>query len=227
MDSSDVPSTPMDPIPELEPHKELPATGPGLESVALLRRRVVRGGTLLIATRAGTQVFVWASTLLIARFLTPLDYGLMAIGLLVVGLADLFAEAGIGRAIIQKQTLEPRDVDEGFTLNIVLAVAMYVLLFLMAGPLADHVFQTPELPTFLRVLGIHVLLAPLMAIPLALLDRDLSMGKQSAIHAGTAVFQSCVVLVLAILGMGYWSLVAGTLARRALGQTAYMAGPGR
>src|SRR5438445_11624531 len=108
----------MEQFPELEPQKESPATGPGLESVATFRGRVVRGGTLLLLSRALTQVFVWGSTLLIARFLIPRDYGLMSIGLLVVGLADLFAEAGIGRALIQKEKLEPRDVDEGFTLNL-------------------------------------------------------------------------------------------------------------
>jgi O-antigen/teichoic acid export membrane protein len=216
----------MDAFPELEPEKELPAVGPALESVASLRRRVVRGGTLLIITRAVTQIFVWASTLLIARFLTPLDYGLMSIGLLVVGLADLFAEAGIGRALIQKERLEPRDVDEGFTLNFLLGAVVYVLLFFSAEPLALHVFGAPELPTFLRVLSIHVLLAPFMAIPLALLDRELQMGKQSAIHAGTAVFQSSLVLVLAALGFGYWSFVAGSLARRVVEVASYMAGSG-
>jgi teichuronic acid exporter len=216
----------MEPFSEIEPQKELPASGPALEFVDGLRRRAVRGGVLLIVTRSLTQLFVWGSTLLIARFLSPLDYGIMAIGLLLVGLADLFAEAGIGRALIQKEGLEPRDVDEGFTLNFVLALLMYGLLFCLADPLAVYVFHAPELPTFLRVLGLHVLLAPFMAIPLALLDRDLKMGKQSAIHAGTAVFQSSLVLGLAIAGLGYWSLVVGSLARRVLEVISYTAGSG-
>jgi teichuronic acid exporter len=214
----------MEAFPELEPHRELPAAGP--EAVAALRRRVVRGGTLLIVTRALTQIFVWASTLLIARFLSPFDYGLMAIGLLVVGLADLFAEAGIGRALIQKEHLDARDVDEGFTFSFLIALAMYALLFGLADPLAVHVFDAPALPGFLRVLGIHVVLVPFMAIPLALLDRDLSMGKQSAIHAGTAVVQSVLVLVLAIAGWEYWALVVGSLTRRVVEVASYMAATG-
>jgi len=150
----------------------------------------------------------------------------MSIGLLLVGLADLFAEAGIGRALIQKEELDARDIDEGFTLNFLLSLVMYALLFCIADPLAIYVFDSPALPTFLRVLGLHVLLAPFMAIPLALLDRNLSMGKQSAIHAGTAVFQSTLVLVLAIAGLGYWSLVVGSLARRVLEVISFIAGSG-
>ena len=150
----------------------------------------------------------------------------MSIGLLLVGLADMLAEIGIGRAIIQKERLEPRDVDEAFTLNFLLALIMYGSLFLLAGPLAEQVFEEPELPLFLRVLGWHILLAPFMAIPLALLDRDLRMGRQSVIHASTAVFQASLVLGLAIAGMGYWSLVVGSLARRVAEVVSYMAGSG-
>jgi teichuronic acid exporter len=206
-----------------EPQEDPAAHEADPASLAKLRRGVVRGGTALITTRLITQVFVWAATLLIARFLSPEDYGLMAIGMLLVGMADLLAEAGIGRALIQKGSLEPRDISEGFTLTILLAVVMYAVLAVLADPLAFYVFDMPALPTFLRILGIHILLAPFMAIPLALLDRDLKMGKQSVIHAATAVFQSGLVLLLAILGMGYWSLVAGTLARRLLEVFAYMA----
>src|SRR5262249_12016453 len=98
----------MEPVADLEPRKASPATGPGSDPAAGLRRRAVRGGALLILTRALTQLFVWASTLVTAWFLTKDDYGLMSIGVLLVNLADLFAEAGIGRALIQKGDLDRR-----------------------------------------------------------------------------------------------------------------------
>src|SRR5262249_52396780 len=129
----------MEQVTDLVSKTELPE--PSGEAIAVLRRRAVRGGTLLIVTRALTQVFMWASTLLVARFLVREDYGLMGIGLLVVGLADLFAEAGIGRALIQKENLERRDVDEGFTLSFILAAIIYGGLFVLADPLATHVFH--------------------------------------------------------------------------------------
>ncbi len=120
-------------------------------------------------------------------------------------------------------------MDEGFTLNVILAIAIYVCLFFLAEPLAVHgfkAFKSPTLPAFLRVLSLHVLLAPFMAVPLALLDRNLSMGKQSAIHVSTAIFQSGLVLVLAIAGLGYWSLAIGSLARRFVEVLCYIVGSG-
>src|SRR5262245_26959044 len=86
-----------------------------------LRRRAVRGGTILIGTRFLIQLGQWAVTLIVARLLLPYDYGLLTGGMIVVGLADLLAEAGVGRALIQKRTLEPGDVAEGFTITLLLS----------------------------------------------------------------------------------------------------------
>src|SRR5687768_5921686 len=113
-------SLPLEDPPGPDPVKEPPPT---------LSRWAVRGAALLIATRLVTQVFVWASTLLIARFLTPEDYGLMSIGLLLIGLADMFTEAGMSGALIHKKDLDAQDLKEAFTLNLLFALAMYGLLF--------------------------------------------------------------------------------------------------
>ena len=188
---------------------------PGRGSPAELRRRAVRGGLILLTTRLTTQVFVWAVTLVVARLLRPYDYGLMTSGMLLVGLADLLAEAGMGKALIQKDDLRPSDLAEGFTLTLLVSAALYGLLFGIAGPAAEYL-QTPEFRDFLRVLGVLLLLAPFRTIPLALLDRGLRLGKQSTVHVACAVVQSVVVLGLALAGQGYWSLAAGVLAARML-----------
>src|ERR1700686_3815559 len=69
-----------------------------------LRRQAVRGGTLLLAARLGAQLFQWSVTLFVTRLLEPNDYGMMTAGVLFVGLADMLAEAGVGKALIQKKT---------------------------------------------------------------------------------------------------------------------------
>src|SRR5262249_9198185 len=74
-----------------------------------LRRRAIRGGTIFLVSRLATQLFVWCVTLIVARLLSPFDYGLMTTGLIFVGLADLLSEAGIGKALVQKERLEPSD----------------------------------------------------------------------------------------------------------------------
>jgi O-antigen/teichoic acid export membrane protein len=178
-----------------------------------LRQRAVRGGAFLFASRLAIQAISWAVTLAVARLLRPSDYGLVTTATVFVGLADLLAEAGIGRAVVRKKDLHADDLAEAFTLNLVFSCGLYALLFATAGPIAGFL-KMPEFIHCLRVLAVTVLLVPFRAVPLAILDRKLRLGRQSAIQVLSGVVQSGLVLVLATTGWGFWALVAGILAAR-------------
>jgi PST family polysaccharide transporter len=154
-------------------------------------------------------------TLAVARILHPDDYGLMTLATVFVILADLLAEAGFGKALIHKEKLSPKDVASSFTMSVALAVALYGILFVIAGP-AGAFLEMPDLPLLLRVLSVFVLVVPFRTIPLALLDRDLNLGRQAAAHVICSVVQSCLVLGLALAGAGYWALAAGAMTARVL-----------
>jgi teichuronic acid exporter len=205
--------------PELPELPRAPGSGPDdpatQPDASQLRRRAVRGGVILLASRWLTQLFVWAVTLIVARLLRPYDYGLMTTGTIFVGLADLLAEAGVARALIQKDEVGEEDLAEGFTLCLVFSVVLYGLLLVAAGPAALFL-DIPEFAPFLRVLGLLVLLVPFRSIPLAILDRGLRLGKQSAVHVASVVFQAGLVLGLAAAGCGFWALAAGVLSARVL-----------
>jgi O-antigen/teichoic acid export membrane protein len=170
---------------------------------------------LLLGARLLTQVFLWSVTLIVARLLRPYDYGLMTSGVLFVELADLLAEAGIGKALVQKETLESDDLAEGFTACMLLSLAFFGFLQLLAGPAALFL-ETPEFATFLRFLAVLVLLMPWRSLPWAVLERDLRLGQQSGVHVVSALVQAGLVLGLAWLGYGYWALALGALAGRGL-----------
>jgi O-antigen/teichoic acid export membrane protein len=206
-------STDLQVAPEAPPREV--ETSPGPEQTAGLRRKALRGGVVLVVTRLLTQVGVWAITLTVARLLTPYDYGLMTTGLIFIALADLLAEAGVGKALVQKKDLTPADVAEGFTLNLLLAVGLYGMLFVLAGP-ASLWLEVPAFTDFLRVLGLLLLLTPFQSIPAALLDRELHMAGQSLLHVVSAMLQGGLVLGLALAGLGYWALAAGALVARLL-----------
>jgi O-antigen/teichoic acid export membrane protein len=180
-----------------------------------LAGRAVRGGAVLLAARLATQVFVWAVTLLVARLLRPDDYGMMTLGTIFLCLADILAEAGFGKALIQKEHLNPADLARAFTISLALAALLYLALFAVAGP-AGGFFDKAEFGPFLRVLALVVLVVPFETVPLALLDRELHMGRQAAVHVVCAVVQAGVVLGLALAGFGYWALAAGAMVARLL-----------
>jgi teichuronic acid exporter len=178
---------------------------------AELRRGAVRGGAILIGTKLVVQVFAWSVTLLVARFLTPYDYGVMAAGAILLNLGDALAEAGMGMALVRKTDLTDEDTAETFTLCLLTSLALYAALFAIAGPVA-HFLRSPDLVAFLRVCGVTLLVVPFRTVPMALLERRLQLGRQSATHAIGTVVQGCLVMAMALMGFGYWSLAAGFMA---------------
>jgi O-antigen/teichoic acid export membrane protein len=184
---------------------------PGYSTGALtpkaLRRIAVRGGAALLGSRLFSQTFAWVVTILVARALRPYDYGVVAAGGILYGFAEIMAEAGIGRAVIQKPTLSRRDLDEAFTLSLAVALVFYGLVFALAAPSAIAL-RNPDQVLYLRVNGLFLLLMPIRSIPMGILNRRLELGRLSALGAVCSVVQGLVVLGCAWAGFGYWSFVA-------------------
>src|SRR5947209_4102583 len=103
---------------------------------AELRRGAVRGGAILIGTKLIVQAFTWLVTIELARILLPFDYGVLTTGMVFVGLGDILAEAGLGKALVRQKDLGPDGIAEGFTVSLVLSLALYAALWGLARPAA-------------------------------------------------------------------------------------------
>jgi O-antigen/teichoic acid export membrane protein len=182
-------------------------------STGQLRRRAVRGGAVLVGSRLAVQVVSWLVTIQVARLLRPRDYAVTTAGMMVVGLCDLLADSGVGRALVRREPLERDDLDEGFTLSLALSVVLYALVFALAGVPAV-LMRTPELAAFLRVVGLSLLLVPLRTVALAVLEHRLEMGRQSVVSVAGNLIQSAVLIATAALGYGYWAFAAVALVGR-------------
>ncbi|MGL4555854.1 MAG: oligosaccharide flippase family protein, partial [Gemmataceae bacterium] len=171
------------------------------ESRRRLAGRAVRGGAVLLAARLGTQAFTWAITLSVPRLIGTRDYGIMTWGFLFLALVEILAEAGLGRALVQKDDPTPEDRDRVFTLSLALAAALYAALFFSADLIAGFL-RLPEFAFFLRVLALSVWVVPFRTVTLAVLDREQRLGSQALAHVLMAGLQSTLVLVLAMMKCG-------------------------
>jgi Membrane protein involved in the export of O-antigen and teichoic acid len=97
-----------------------------------LRDRVVSGALWLTATKALGQIITWIITIIVIRLLTPADYGLMGMALLITGILFLFNEIGLGAAIVQKSTLSGDQLSDLRWLIIAVNVGLFALLVLLA-----------------------------------------------------------------------------------------------
>ena len=180
-----------------------------------LRTRAIKSTAWLLTFRLGSQFFSWAVSLLIARFLTPADYGLFAMALTVVASIELLRELGLGTAIIQRQDLTAEHLNTIFWIVALVSTALVVALWIAAGAVAAF-YAEPRLVWVLRMLGATFLLNIIGFVPYSLLTKDIDFRRRSIAAMIGAVSYSIVALGLAYLGYGVWALIIGQLTNAAI-----------
>ncbi len=127
-------------------HTQMPTLG-GTE----LRRRAVKSTAWFGVTRIGVQVSSWLVTIVLARLLTPGDYGLFAMALSILAFVEIFQEFGLGAAIIQRQQVTREQLNGVFWIVVGASALLTAFVFLPAD-VAGAFYAEPQLPALLRVL---------------------------------------------------------------------------
>jgi O-antigen/teichoic acid export membrane protein len=153
----------------------------------------------------------WVVTLLVVRILSPADYGIVGMTAFFITLAGSLAESGIGAAVVALRELTPQAIRQLHAVAIGAGFAAAGLTAAAAWP-ASRYFHEPALVAVMTVLGLSFVLDGLRVVPVAAINRELNYRRSSSVDLVRAVAASVVVLLLALNGAGYWSLVGGTLA---------------
>src|SRR5215472_11732773 len=161
-----------------------------------LRTRAIKSTAWLLSFRLGSQFLSWAVSILIARFLTPGDYGLFAMALTVVGAMELLRVLGLGAAIIQRQDLTAEHLNTIFWIVALVSSALVVALWIGAGAAASF-YDELRLVCVLRILGVTFLLNVVGFIPYALLTKDIDFRRRSIAAMIGVISYSIVALGLA------------------------------
>lgn len=148
--------------------------------------------------------------LVLARLLTPEDFGVMALALLLVNFCQVFWDAGLEKALIQTPAPPEQAAQVVFWTNALLGLVMFALLFLAAPGLAAF-FHTPSALAVMRVLGVQVVIASLASVQQALLVRELGFRELFWLKLVTTIISCSFSIPLAFIGYGVWALVAGSL----------------
>lgn len=146
----------------------------------------------------------------LARLLAPADFGIVAIAAITVSFSQVFWEAGLAKALVQRQSDTEDSAHIVFWTNLVLSLLLYGSLFVTADLLASA-FESPEAALVIRVQGLQIILASLCSVQIALYQRDLNFKPLFWVRFCTFTMPGLASIPLAMLGYGYWALVAGTL----------------
>lgn len=160
----------------------------------------------LLLSRGSSIIF----TLFLARLLAPEAFGLIAMIMIVMELAQHFVQSGLGEALIRSKVASEADFSTIFHANLGLSALAYALLFLAAPWLADF-YSQPELTALLRVMGLVVFLNALKVVPTAMLSRQMNFRSQMVANTSGVLVSGVLAVVVALQGGGVWSLVVQTM----------------
>lgn len=157
------------------------------------------------------KIISLSTTIILARLLSPADYGLMAISMVVIGFVSFFNEVGIGSAIVQKAKLTDSEVNGCFAIALMISVAMSLATVSASGIIARF-FGNAQLQPMISTLAGAFILGALSTVSLAFLRKEMHFKAVAGITVMSVLVQSAVCLGCASAGLGAWSLVWGFLA---------------
>lgn len=182
-----------------------------------LGRSVAHGAALTFLGIGIRTAITFGSMAVLARLLTPADFGHVAMATVVTELAALFANFGFGAILIQRQSISRIQIDTMFWSAVVLGVLL-TLSVLVTSLFAGQIFNDPKVGELLRVMGVMFILEELTVVPRSLLTRMLMFRQDMMVQIGMMLIRAGVGIVLAWSGWGVWSLAMASLA----GSTAQM-----
>lgn len=175
----------------------------------------IRGGAATFAATVTARLVQLASMLVLARLLTPADFGVFAVVMAFAGVAGLLYELGLASATVQRSALTPQQASTLFWVNAGCGAAITVA-GLAAAPWLGRLYGDPRIALACQLLALRPLLGALGVQHLALLHRVMRFRTAAAIGLGSAAAGSGTAVVLAWQGLSFEALAIGTLVTSAV-----------
>jgi O-antigen/teichoic acid export membrane protein len=165
----------------------------------------------VVAARWGLRAIGLVSTVILARLLTPADFGVIALAMLVVGLIEIVNETGLAIYIIRHPNPQRSHFDTVFTLQLMVGAAL-TLAIMAAAPLGAAFFRTPEIEPVIQVLALRSLLWGLENPGIIWFRKNMVFQKEFQLLVGAKLGSFVITIAAAILLRSYWALAIGIIA---------------
>lgn len=156
--------------------------------------------------RFSVQGVSFLLSIVIARLITPGEYGLIAMLTIFMAVAQSFIDSGFGNALIQKKDRNEVDYSTVFYFNIVISVLLYGILYLCA-PLIARFYNQPILTSVTRWVGLNLIIMSLSLVQRTRLNVDLNFKLQAKVSLTAVIISGIIGITLAYNGWGVWALV--------------------
>lgn len=180
------------------------------------KKQVIQGAFWKFAERMAAQLVSLVVSIILARVLSPAEYGTISLVMVFITIANVFVNSGLGQALIQKKDADSLDFSSVFYFSLGFTGFIYFTLFFLAIPISDF-YEMPILVPVLRVLALSVPIMGINSVQQAYVARKMEFRLFFyATFIGTLI-SAVIGIGLAYSGFGVWALVAQTLANNIIG----------
>jgi O-antigen/teichoic acid export membrane protein len=151
-----------------------------------------------------------ASATVIARLLTPAEFGISVLGVSLLGIAEAIRELGSVAYLVQQQELTQRKIQTVFTVSLIVTLSMTTVLVMMSGSFARF-YGVPALARYIQIMAFSYAIAPFAHPIYAVLSRDMAFDKLAALDVLTTLVNALASVALVLLGLSYIGLAWATV----------------
>lgn len=169
--------------------------------------RVINSLFWKLMERGGAQGIQFIVQIVLARILSPNDYGIISLITIFIALANVFIQSGFNTALIQKKNVKEEDFSSVLYVSLGVATIIYSVLFFVSPFIADF-YKIAELKQVLRILSIILFFGAFNSIQNAIISRTMQFKKLFIVSVFSILISGIVGISLAYLGFGVWALVA-------------------
>ena len=174
--------------------------------MTISKARTFRNVIYASFTKGVTLVCIALTSLVVARNLTPSDYGVVGFAGIIIGFLSHFSDMGVGNAVIRRPALRQHSLQTAFTLKIILSSGAFIVAFLVA-PFARHLFDHPATCNVIRVLAVNFLVSTIGFLPVIMLTREMNYRALVVPGVVTAAVQCILAVTLVLHGWSYWAVI--------------------
>ena len=176
-----------------------------------LKKRSLRSGAITLTSQGLQFVIQLASTMILARILSPADYGINAMAVTVTGFANMFSNLGLSAATVQRAEITHEQVTTLFWINAGIGLVITVIVASLA-PVVALFYRVPDMRNVMLVLSTMFFISGLAVQHSALLTRQMRFLSLATINISSFLGGIIVAIVAAKSGFGYWSLIFNSIA---------------
>lgn len=167
------------------------------------------------AERCGAQLVTFVVSIVLARILSPDDYGTVALVTVFTTILQVFVDSGLGTALIQKKNADDLDFSSVFYFNFVVCLVLYAGMF-FAAPIIASFYNDLTLIPIIRVISLTIVISGIKGIQQSFVSRNMLFKRFFFSTLGGTIFSAILGVAMAYAGCGVWAIVAQQLSNIAI-----------